>query len=120
MTLQDAVLTSIGVDDTGYLLHFLFQELADLCIFRCTHSTLTTITHIHLLPSTSWNRENEKFGNFHVDNLSYFPFCLYYYLVDRPFRGLINYKDTKANCHHLKKFTCQGTLRQVFIRVYRR
>ncbi len=27
--------------------------------------------------------------------------------------------DTKANCRHLKKLTCKGTLRQVFIRVYR-
>jgi hypothetical protein len=33
--------------------------------------------------------------------------------------GLINYKDTKAKCRHLKKLTCKGTLRQVFIRVYR-
>jgi hypothetical protein len=34
-------------------------------------------------------------------------------------QGLINYKETKAKCRHLKKFTCKGTLRQVFIRVYR-
>ena len=33
--------------------------------------------------------------------------------------GLINYVDTKAKCQHLKKLTCKGTLRQVFIRVYR-
>jgi hypothetical protein len=33
--------------------------------------------------------------------------------------GLINFIDTKAKCRHLKKFTCKGTLRQVFIRVYR-
>jgi hypothetical protein len=33
--------------------------------------------------------------------------------------GLINYIDTKAKCRHLKKLTCKGTLRQVFIRVYR-
>jgi hypothetical protein len=26
--------------------------------------------------------------------------------------------DTKAKCRHLKKLTCKGTLRQVFIRVY--
>ncbi len=32
---------------------------------------------------------------------------------------LINYTDTKAKCRHLKKLTCKGTLRQVFIRVYR-
>jgi hypothetical protein len=31
--------------------------------------------------------------------------------------GLINYIDSQAKCH-LKKFTCKGTLRQVFIRVY--
>ncbi len=30
-------------------------------------------------------------------------------------RGLVNYVDTKAKCRHLKKFTCEGTLRQVFI-----
>ncbi len=28
---------------------------------------------------------------------------------------LINYIDTKAKCRHLKKLTCQGTLRQVSI-----
>jgi hypothetical protein len=33
--------------------------------------------------------------------------------------GLINYIDTKAKCRHLKKLTCKGTLRQVFIIVYR-
>ena len=33
--------------------------------------------------------------------------------------GLINYIETKAKGCHLKKFTCKGTLRQVFIRVYR-
>jgi hypothetical protein len=32
---------------------------------------------------------------------------------------IINYKDTPAKCRHLKKLTCKGTLRQVFIRVYR-
>jgi hypothetical protein len=31
----------------------------------------------------------------------------------------MNYKDTKTNCRHLKKFTCKGTLRKVFIGVYR-
>jgi hypothetical protein len=33
--------------------------------------------------------------------------------------GLINCKDTKAKCRHQKKLICKGTLRQVFIRVYR-
>jgi hypothetical protein len=33
--------------------------------------------------------------------------------------GLINFIDTKAKCRHLKKLTCKGTLRQVFIRVCR-
>jgi len=32
--------------------------------------------------------------------------------------GLINYIGTIAKFHHLKKFTCKGTLQQVFIRVY--
>jgi hypothetical protein len=32
--------------------------------------------------------------------------------------GLINYKDTKTKCRHLKKLTCKGTLGQVIIRVY--
>ncbi len=36
----------------------------------------------------------------------------------RPPHGLIDYIDTKAKCH-LKKLTCKGTLRHVFIRVYR-
>jgi hypothetical protein len=29
--------------------------------------------------------------------------------------GLINYIGTKAKCRYLKKLTCKGTLRQVFI-----
>jgi hypothetical protein len=33
--------------------------------------------------------------------------------------GLINYIDSNAKCRHLYKFTCKGTSRQVFIRVYR-
>jgi hypothetical protein len=41
------------------------------------------------------------------------------FVFDPHARGQINYRDTKAKCHHLKKFTCKGTLRQVFIRVYR-
>jgi hypothetical protein len=40
-------------------------------------------------------------------------------LSDIYHHGLINYLDTKAKCRHLKKFTCTGTLQQVFIRVYR-
>jgi hypothetical protein len=39
--------------------------------------------------------------------------------IDPLTHGLINYIDTKAECRHLKKLTCKGTLRQVFIRVYR-
>jgi hypothetical protein len=35
------------------------------------------------------------------------------------FHGRINYIDSKAKCRHLKKFTCKGTLRQVFIRYFR-
>ncbi len=30
-----------------------------------------------------------------------------------------NYTDSKAECRHLKNFTCKGTLRQVFLRAYR-
>ncbi len=33
--------------------------------------------------------------------------------------GLINYKDNEVKCRHLKILTCKGTLRHVFIRVYR-
>ncbi len=33
--------------------------------------------------------------------------------------GLINYKGIKAKCRYLKKLTSKGTLRHVFIRVYR-
>jgi hypothetical protein len=32
--------------------------------------------------------------------------------------GLINYIETKGKCRNLKKLTCKGTLRRVFIRVY--
>ncbi len=39
--------------------------------------------------------------------------------TQQSYHGLINYIDTKAKCRHLKKWTCQGTLRQVFIRVCR-
>jgi hypothetical protein len=33
--------------------------------------------------------------------------------------GLINYIDTKAKCHHLKRLNCKGNLRQLFIKMYR-
>jgi hypothetical protein len=36
-----------------------------------------------------------------------------------PTNGLINYIDTQAKFCHLKILTCKGTLRQVFIRVYK-
>jgi hypothetical protein len=36
------------------------------------------------------------------------------YLHSLP-NGLINYIDTKSKCRYLKKVTCKGTLRQVFI-----
>ncbi len=32
---------------------------------------------------------------------------------------LINYIDTEAKCRHLKKLTCKGNLRQLFIKMYR-
>jgi len=41
------------------------------------------------------------------------------WLRDYNNHGLIHYIDTKAKCRHLKILTCKGTLRQVFIRVYR-
>jgi hypothetical protein len=34
-------------------------------------------------------------------------------------RRMIRLIDVKARCRNLKQFTCKGTLRQVFIRVYR-
>ncbi len=49
----------------------------------------------------------------------------YNFLLDVDFsyfaadHGLINYIENKAKGCHLKKFTCKGTLRQVFIRIYR-
>ncbi len=38
---------------------------------------------------------------------------------ERGNHGLINNIDFKAKCRHLKKLTSKGTLRQVFIKVYR-
>jgi hypothetical protein len=32
---------------------------------------------------------------------------------------MITLIEVNAKCHHLKKFTCKGTLLQVFIRVYK-
>ncbi len=42
--------------------------------------------------------------------------------VYTPVKGMaarMDYTDTKAKCRHIKKFTWKGSLRQVFIRVYR-
>jgi hypothetical protein len=52
------------------------------------------------------------------------PICKPACLLDKLFvkvynHRLINYKGPKTKFHHLKKFTCTGTLRQVSIRVYR-
>ncbi len=64
------------------------------------------------------------------ETLFYLYFCLYstcfrthtwnvnsFWII----HGLINYIDTKAKCRHKKidLYTCTGTLRQVFLRVYR-
>ncbi len=46
-------------------------------------------------------------------------YCLYGLRSVWRHHGLINYVDTEAKYHHLKKLTCKETLRQVFIRVYR-
>jgi hypothetical protein len=44
----------------------------------------------------------------------------YVHLANSASHGIINRIDTKAKCRlHLKLFTCKGTLRQVFIGVYR-
>jgi hypothetical protein len=40
-------------------------------------------------------------------------------LQEKHRHGLINYVDTRAKFLHIKNLTCKGTLRQVFIRVYR-
>ncbi len=40
-------------------------------------------------------------------------------MLDLLVHGLIHYIDTKAKCRHLKKLIWKGTLRQVFIRVFR-
>jgi hypothetical protein len=41
------------------------------------------------------------------------------FVFDPHARGIINYIDTEAKCHLSKKLTSKGTLRQVFITVYR-
>jgi hypothetical protein len=75
-----------------------------------------------LLPALSPNRHllHQKISvlkgildNSHL-SLWYPRFVKFYISV----HGLIHYKDTKATCRHLKIFTCKGTLRQLFIRVY--
>jgi hypothetical protein len=40
-------------------------------------------------------------------------------LLDAWHHGLINYIETKTKCLHLKKLTCKGALRQMFIRDWR-
>jgi hypothetical protein len=46
--------------------------------------------------------------------------CIFEYWYWIQFNSwIMNYKDPKAKCCHLKKFTCKWTLWQVFIRVYR-
>ncbi len=37
--------------------------------------------------------------------------------MNRENHGLINYKDKRVICRHLRKLTCKGTLLEVFIRV---
>ena len=61
---------------------------------------------------------SDNFCNFCNKSWSLVHFCLLY-LGLRFKHELINCVDTKANCRHLKKLTCNGTLQQVFIRVYR-
>ncbi len=69
-----------------------------------------------------WTPANLPFSRPFAISL-YFAWLKGYYLsvssFNRNAHGLINYIDNKAKCFHLKKLTCKGTLRQVFIRVYR-
>jgi hypothetical protein len=54
--------------------------------------------------------------------MAHYVVCPQKKIISRIFKisgALIVNIDTKAKCRHLKKFTCQGTLRQVFLRVYR-
>ncbi len=63
------------------------------------------------------------FNYFFVHSLHFlFGVCHHDLLLTLAFseaHGLINYIDNKAKCRYLKTLTCKGTLRQVFIRIYR-
>ncbi len=56
---------------------------------------------------------NLVFGNICLKLRKQDKICLI--LGDTFLHGPINYLDTKANCPHLKKFTCNGALRLMFI-----
>jgi len=74
--------------------------------------------------STEFKLLNVSADNIAYCQLAYFSLrvwtcCCYIFDVLWSHR-LINYIDTKAKCRHLKKLTCKGTLRQLFMRVYYR
>jgi hypothetical protein len=76
--------------------------------FRIGSQTLLTTTRprINLFHTrTNLIQNYAKFNNFESTRLA-------------SNNGVINYIDIKAKCR-LKKLTCKGNLRQVFIRVYR-
>ena len=47
-----------------------------------------------------------------------FLFLAVSYIFGDSLLKIMDYKDTKAKCRHMKILTCKGTLRQVFIKVY--
>jgi hypothetical protein len=72
--------------------------------------------YLHIYSLCIENHHIEPASNSKALKSAFFTFRLLYSMLQA---WTNNYMDTNAKCRHLKKLTSKGTLRQVFIKVYR-
>jgi hypothetical protein len=109
-------------DSISHLVPTQFQELIFLPITYPKIPTQSSSLFLGNLSTSMWNLHTltpqmnvlQKFN----DDSAIFSYITRTY---SSFHGLIKYIEQSKNkkCRHLKEMTCEGTLRQVFIRVHR-
>jgi hypothetical protein len=89
--------------------------MAFLVVFRACNTVRMDKIKFHNFDNQYAFQFNRK-DPFRLTSLLYIYNSSYIHIYNQ---RLINYINTKAKCRHLKKLTCVGTLRQVFIKVDR-
>ncbi len=120
------------ITETQRICRICSSHFMEWCDYEQTHGayrvSLYSLSHINKFPftpstlQTPLPKSSADYSTRHSDNFVTFlrqpamsESSFFFY---GPPHGLTNYKDTKAKWRN-QKMTCKGTLRQVFIRVYR-